>query len=155
MSETIRQPGLVFSDIARYRNTIFDKMMVSVGLTHAQARVLNHLFRNDGLTQTELSESMGVGTVTVSGLVDRLEARGWVRRQPDDKDRRAKRVWLTENVDEIRELMSNRFEDLNNLTLSGLTDAEVEFLIARLKRIRQNLFEELNAKNETRQDKSD
>ena len=51
-----------------------------------------------GLTLSELSTRMGLSHSTVSGIVDRLEARGFLRRAPRDDDRRFVEVQLTDAV---------------------------------------------------------
>jgi len=144
MTDRNRSVGFIFGDIARFRGITFDQLMKPFGLTLAQAYVLNYLFRQDGLTQIELAEHMDVGTVTVSGLVDRLEARGWVKRKTDVKDRRAKQVWLTRESDAVRKEMIKQFKELNNVTLDGITDDEIEVLCDLLSRVRKNLSTNLD-----------
>lgn len=66
------------------------------GLTDAQFNVLNVLGTNDkGLTQRELGDILVVDRSNVTGLLDRMEAAGWVRRVAVLGDRRAWRVQLT------------------------------------------------------------
>ncbi|MCW9035126.1 MAG: MarR family transcriptional regulator [Rhodospirillales bacterium] len=143
MENRDRKIGLVFNDVARFRGILFDQMLHDDGVTHVQAFVLDRLFKQDGLTQTELSERMDIGTVTVSGLVDRLEAKGWVERKPDSKDRRAKRVWLTSKVGNIRKKMSGCITQLNDVTLDGMEDSEIDQLVDLLKKAKINLANKL------------
>jgi DNA-binding MarR family transcriptional regulator len=139
-----RKLGLLFSDIARFRGIMFDQMLAADGLTHVQAFVLNHLYNKDGLTQTELATLMDVGTVTVSGLVDRLEARGWVERRSDEKDGRAKRIWLTSKTENIRKRMFEGIDQVNNVSFDGLSDEEVGQFIALLKGAKRRLSDALD-----------
>lgn len=143
MIDRDRAVGFVFSDIARFRGITFDQLMQSFGLTHAQAYILNHLFHQDGLTQVQLAERMDIGTVTVSGLVDRLEARGWLERKTDKMDRRAKQVWLTPASDVILAEMEKQFQQLNDISLAGLDDSEIEVLVELLGKVKSNLRETL------------
>ena len=140
---------MLFNDVARFRGILFDQMLQPDGLTHVQAFVLNHLYKDNGLTQTELSERMDIGTVTISGLVDRLEANGWVSRKTDEKDRRAKRIWLTDKVGSIRKTMFSGIDEVNDLTFDGMSDAEIVQFIDLLKKAKSNLSDKLgaNAKN--------
>ncbi len=46
--------------------------------------------------QVDLARLLEVGKVTVGGLIDRLEAAGQVERRGDTNDRRAKRIFITE-----------------------------------------------------------
>lgn len=65
-------------------------------LSPSQFNVLNLLLDQPaGCTQMELSRSLIVHRSNVTGLVDRLEARGLVARRENNRDRRAYRVVLT------------------------------------------------------------
>lgn len=139
MEKRDKSIGFLFSDIARFRGIIFESLMKPHGLTHAQAYVLNHLFLEDGLTQTELASRMHIGTVTVSGLVDRLETRGWVRRAEDARDRRAKTVWLAGDAAGLLEHMVREFTNLNDIAVDGLTEGEVSEMTRLLRKVRTNL----------------
>ncbi len=65
-------------------------------LTAAQFNVLNILAeRPAGLSQRELGDLLVVDRSNVTGLLDRLEKAGWVRRADHPKDRRIYRILLT------------------------------------------------------------
>lgn len=68
------------------------------GLTAAQFNVLNLLAtraEDAGFSQRELADALVVDRSNVTGLVDRMEAAGWLRRVDDPGDRRVYRVKLT------------------------------------------------------------
>jgi DNA-binding MarR family transcriptional regulator len=66
------------------------------GLTGAQYNVLNVLEgAAQGMSQRELSEVLVVDRSNVTGLLDRMEKAGWVKRADDPADRRVYRVSLT------------------------------------------------------------
>src|SRR5215470_5370398 len=94
-----RNFGFILNDVARLLRTEFDRRVKSLGLTRSQWWELNHLFRNDGVTQSELAEILEVEKATLGRLLDRLEHKGWVRRETDAADRRVRRVFLTEEVE--------------------------------------------------------
>jgi MarR family transcriptional regulator, organic hydroperoxide resistance regulator len=54
--------------------------------------------RPDGLTLKDLSERLRLTHSTVSGIVDRLERQGLVRRQVNPADRRSTRIEVTDSV---------------------------------------------------------
>ena len=68
------------------------------GLTGPQVTAMTCLVSRGPLTLTELSRAMGTSHSTASGIIDRLEARGLVRRTPDAADRRRTRIVVTEEV---------------------------------------------------------
>ena len=68
------------------------------GLTAPQFNVLNLLADrapDAGYSQRELADTLVVDRSNVTGLIDRMEAAGWVRRADDPADRRVYRVVLT------------------------------------------------------------
>lgn len=139
MRDLDRQIGTLISDIARFRRIVFDHSSAEYDLTHVQVFVLNQLHKQDGLTQKELSERMDIGTVTISGLIDRLEAKGYVERRPDDKDRRAKRVWLTSKMDELWKRIAASLRHMNETTFQDIDQADIEHLVTVLRKARLNL----------------
>lgn len=76
------------------RNAGFDD------LTLAQSRIAQRLNR-EGIRVTDLAEQAGVTKQTVGGLVDELEANGYVTRKPDPADARARLVMLTDRGEQL------------------------------------------------------
>jgi MarR family transcriptional regulator, transcriptional regulator for hemolysin len=134
-----RNFGFLLNDVARLMRTVYDRRVKSLGLTRSQWWVLNHLFRGDGVTQTELAETLEIEKPTLGRLLDRLEAKGWVRREDDATDRRAWRVYLTDEVGPaMRELRAVAAE-LRRDALAGLSAAERERFVDTLLAIKANL----------------
>src|SRR6187549_2565972 len=66
------------------------------GLTASQYNVLSVLAAHpEGTSQRELSDVLVVDRSNVTGLIDRMEKAGWVRRADDPEDRRVYRIMLT------------------------------------------------------------
>jgi DNA-binding MarR family transcriptional regulator len=59
------------------------------GLTGPQRMIMHALVTSEGLSLKQLSARVGLAHSTVSGIVDRLEARGFAVRRPDETDGRA------------------------------------------------------------------
>lgn len=134
-----RNFGFLLNDVARLMRTVYDRRVKSLGLTRSQWWVLNHLFRGDGVTQTELAETLEIEKPTLGRLLDRLEAKGWVRREDDATDRRAWRVYLTDEVGPaMRELRAVAAE-LRRDALAGLSASERERFVDTLLAIKANL----------------
>ncbi len=131
--------GFLFHDVARFRSIVYDHFMQPHGLTRAQWQVMGTLFRKDGLTQRELCDRMDMGAVSMSGLIDRLEAQGWAERREDPEDRRVKRVWLTERVLDIQDAMLRQANELNRMALKGLNREQIDMLVDMLKMVKANL----------------
>ena len=67
-------------------------------LTAPQRSVMEALFHAGGLSLKELSRRVGLAHSTVSGIVDRLQKRGLVRREPDPSDGRATVIVVSKMV---------------------------------------------------------
>jgi len=143
MADDIRLANIIFHDIARFRAQLFDRLIAPHGLTMSQAWVLAHLFIEDELTQSDIAKRMEVGTVTVGGLVDRLEARGLVMRRTDKKDRRAKRVCLLESAWPLGRVMKKCGIVVNDASFLGLPQEVVEEMVSNLALVRDNLSKTL------------
>ena len=65
------------------------------GMSYARGRVVAALHALGPVKMRELSQAVGVTPRTITGLVDALEADGWVARQADPTDRRVTIVALT------------------------------------------------------------
>ena len=68
------------------------------GMTGPQVTVMACLVSRGAITLTELSRALGMSHSTASGIVDRLEARGLVRRSEDAADRRRTAIAVTDAV---------------------------------------------------------
>jgi DNA-binding MarR family transcriptional regulator len=69
--------------------------LFSLNLTIQQLRVLMLLFAEGGMSAHKLAEAVSVSLATLTGIVDRLEARELVLRSLDPHDRRVRRIDLT------------------------------------------------------------
>ena len=134
-----RNFGFLLTDVARLMRTIYDRRVKSLGLTRSQWWVLNNLFRGDGLTQTELADLLEVEKPTLGRLLDRLEAKGWVRREADARDGRVWRVYLTAEVEPAMRTLRTVAAELRRDALAGLGAAESERFVDTLLAIRSNL----------------
>lgn len=68
------------------------------GITGPQITVMASLVTNGPMTLTELSRTVGMSHSSASGIVDRLQAKGLVRRTEDASDRRRTPIEVTDAV---------------------------------------------------------
>ena len=87
------------------------------GLTGPQRMVMQVLVQSEGLSLKELSARLSLAHSTVSGIVDRLQARGMVVRRRDEADGRATVIAPSSQV---RDFLTNRMPEL---AISPLTEA--------------------------------
>ena len=131
--------GFLIHDVSRLRRSAFDRLMRPLGVTRSQWWVLAYLSRRDGMMQTELAETLDVGKVTLGGLIDRLEAGGWVVRRADKNDRRVKRIFLMARTDKLFRQMRMAENKLSDMLLEGVSEEECDKLFNVLLRMKKNL----------------
>lgn len=62
---------------------------------HGYGRLLEAIARQEGVSARELTEILDLRPSSLSEMLSKLEARGDIRRQRDEKDGRISRIWLT------------------------------------------------------------
>jgi DNA-binding MarR family transcriptional regulator len=78
----------------------FAAATASLGVTPSQAKALRQL--SEPLTLKELAARLGADVANTSGTVDRLEARGLLRREIQHADRRVRQLTLTDEGQRLR-----------------------------------------------------
>ncbi len=106
-----------------------------IGLHQTDQECLDLLDWAEPLTAGEIASHLGLTTGAVTGLIDRLEASGWVRRERDASDRRRVYVHLTHDHEDAAELwdayrpLAEAMDDY----VSSLRDRDLEVIVGFLE----------------------
>jgi MarR family transcriptional regulator, organic hydroperoxide resistance regulator len=103
-------------------------------LSPAQCHVLHLIEPGRPIPMGQLAETLSCDASNVTGLVDRLESRGLVRRRPSAEDRRVKVLALTASGSRLRALLVERMTTPPD-TLERLSDREQQMLVQILTRL--------------------
>ena len=112
------------------------------GVSAGQWRFLRQLWREDGITQRELSARVGMREPTTVVALKSLEAAGLVRREKSRIDRRKIHIYLTDHAKALEDVLVPLNAEVHDLATAGLSDAEVDALQSLLRRVVANLTEE-------------
>ncbi len=139
--------GFLVHDVSRLRRTLFDQQIKPLGVTRAQWWALANLSRTlpEGMIQSDLARLLDVGKVTVGGLIDRLEASGQVERRPDPKDRRIKRIYITDKGYDVIDKMTSIGRELNAIILKGIPIDQIYLAEEVMARMKSNMREHLGS----------
>ena len=137
-----RDPLILLHDVARMTRTRFDQHARAHGMTRAQWVILARLSRQPGLSQNEMAAICEVEPITVGRLIDRLEMRGLVERRSDPTDRRIRRLHLLPAAQPFLDEIARYREELTEVILSGMDEADRERLADALLQIKDNLAAE-------------
>lgn len=133
--------GFLISDLARLIRADFDRVIAEagIGITPGEARALAHAARAGSVRQNVLAERMGVEAMTVTGFLDRLEAKGLVRRMPDPDDRRAKLVELTDTADAVLTKVQDAGNKTRAAAAAGIVAGDWDAFLTTLLKLHANL----------------
>jgi DNA-binding MarR family transcriptional regulator len=131
--------GYLLSDVTLLFRKHFDRRAVKFGLTRAQWRATKMLYYREGLRQTELAEQLEMEPIAVGRVIDRLQAAGFVERRPDPKDRRAWRLYVTDQARSVIADMEEIAVGLRKDATRGITVPELQQALGVLNRMKDNL----------------
>jgi DNA-binding MarR family transcriptional regulator len=131
--------GYFIQEIARKTNYLLNVSLAPLGITYAQFRVLNCLWKKGILTQKEIHEIIAVKPSTLTGLVDLLAAKGLLERRVSEKDARVNRIYLSVMGHELQKPAWEIIEAFELRMTKGIVKTEKVYLIESLKRINANL----------------
>ena len=119
-------------------NRFYKPLLEPLGLTYPQYLVMLVLWEQDGLTVKEIGQQLHLDSGTLSPLLKRLQAMGYVQRSRDLPDERQVRVALTERGRKIRaQAVLGRREVV---CASGRTEEQIQALKRELDQLRDALL---------------
>jgi DNA-binding MarR family transcriptional regulator len=130
-----RTPGHLVRRAHQFHNTIFAEETQGRDVTAPQFAALRALHEYPDIDQTTLSRIISFDRATIGGLVDRLEAKGLVRRMVDKTDRRSRTLRLTAQGRALLALLRPMLERVSERMLAPLTVSEREQLLDLLERV--------------------
>ncbi|MBL8388724.1 MAG: MarR family transcriptional regulator [Hydrogenophaga sp.] len=90
-----QQPGYAIRRLHQIAVGIFLQEAGETGVTPVQYAALQVVGNQPGIDQRTLARTIALDTSTTGGVIDRLEARGWLERRTSPEDRRARQLFLT------------------------------------------------------------
>ncbi len=137
-----RSFGFLVHDVARLFGRRFNqRALLFLGLTRAQCKVLGYLARNEGINQAGLADLLEIKPMTLVRQIDRMEEDGWIERQPQPGDRRARRLVLTDKARPILARILDLSNEIRAESFAGLSKDEGKQLIELLRRVHRNISE--------------
>jgi MarR family transcriptional regulator, organic hydroperoxide resistance regulator len=116
-----------------------EEALSQLGLHVSQELVLFVLWREEGLSQSELAARLRVELPTVTKAVHRMERAGLLIRQADEQDTRVSRVYMTEKGRALYAPALTIWHDVEARMLHGMTEIEQALLRRLLQQMVSNL----------------
>lgn len=138
MNRQERSPGRWVATLFRRSRVHLDRVFEPLGLGKGLYLYLALLSRNEGLTQHQLALELAFDEGTVARAVQRLTDAGWLKKERDERDARAFRVYLAPRANEMMPRVLQELEAWNGLLVEGFTAEERELALRLLVRMAEN-----------------
>jgi len=129
-------------DVARAQMRALQVRLATHGVSFGHWTFLRILWIRDGLTQKELSELAGVMEPTTFSAVKAMEAMGLIERRQMNGNRKNMHVFLTASGRRLKTVLVPMAEQVNDISVRGLSDKAVADLRATLLTMIENLAAE-------------
>jgi len=138
MNQSYQEIAELLGAVPKVWRALLDQRLRPYGFSQATWQVLLKLGRaGEPLLQNELAARIGIEPASLVRLLDVLQADGWIERQQDEQDRRAKRVSLTPKASHVSGELRQVADALKDELLGGLDPAELQLCIKVLAQIRR------------------
>ena len=136
-----RTIGFLFKQINNVYEKEFNNRLRKLGITSSQCEVLDFLLQSskDQVTQRDIERALNLKNPTVTGLLKRLDEKGFILSVPSGKDKRCKNIYLTEKAYDIQKRMEVHRKKLDKMLTLGMTEKEAEALYRMLNRVLYNI----------------
>ena len=131
-------PWVLITEIYWMSYKLLERRFYHLGVSASQARVLAVLyFSKDPIKPSLVATLLFQETQSITGILHRIESRGWVERLPDMNDRRAVGLQLTDKgreiTEEIVKISDELYDDLFGETLSAADKRQVETILKKVR----------------------
>lgn len=117
-----------------------NQRLLELDLTSAQGHVIGFLRRSkEPPCAKDLETAYGLSHATVSGILSRMEAKGFIEQRPDPRDRRVKRIFLLERGRACSQSIWQHIEESERTMSAGFSPEEQAQLRSFLSRAISNL----------------
>lgn len=137
------------SAISRYGNRNYSQCLQDLPIGSGQQFFLMRIYENDGISLYALAQMGFFDKGTVSRGVQKLEEAGYIRVVPDEKDRRIRKLSVTEAAAPIIQRLLEAKEEWNQALTADMSDEEcllVEELMAKMVQNAKNYLDKEESK---------
>ncbi len=129
--------GIMIKIIHWHIDQAFNEFLKKDNLTISQARVIHYLCKHKDkeVVQRDIEKFFRVSNPTVSGILNRLEEKGFVVRTTSENDKRIKVVILTEKALELDDYLRNSLNNYEEEMMACLSQEEKNNLLDSMDKI--------------------
>lgn len=135
--------GKILKIVSNYMDKDMNNCLSDYNITRSQMGILIYIqvaeCKNIEANQVDIEKEFNLKNPTVTGLINRLEEKGYIKRVRSDKDKRYNKLELTETGREILNKGKRKAQENEEKLLKILTDDEIKELKRILTKIVNNI----------------
>src|SRR5690606_956403 len=132
--------GYLLGETARVLTRRFDEYAQANGVTHTQWMVLIALLRQEGISQAQLAKYLEVEPISMSRMIDRLQAGDLIHRVEDPSDRRVKTLYSSPKTKKVLKRRRSCGAEVWAEARAGMSDEEIQRFGVTVGRTGSNLL---------------
>ena len=132
--------------LSREINIFLARELEPYGIGSGQFPFLMRLLHHDGISQESLTRALNCDRATGTRALNKLEEKGYVRRDTDPQDKRAYCVFLTEKSRHLEPVIRKMSTQINDVIFKGFTDEEKALFLGMITRAIGNISVENEAR---------
>ena len=113
----------------------FKMKLAEYDVTPVQYGILACLWQNDAQAPGQIAANLSLDSSTITGILDRMEHKGLLKRTPDPNDRRALKVVLTDSGRALHNPIDKTIDEANAEVTQGLSEKERKTLVTLLGKL--------------------
>lgn len=156
MDTTERRYGMKARQLSHAFERVINANCAQMDLTCSQGMLLRYLsvHRDQPVFAKDIEQHFSLTHPTVSGLLQRLESKGFITILPDQHDRRCKQIFLTQRALDNHESLSAAMMALNEQLTAGFSQEEQDCFWTLLCRAVDNVEQYSSLSNQTEKEAS-
>ena len=137
----MEQIGTKFKKIHNIMGNEFNKNMAKIGLTRSQMEVLMYLIKckDENVSQRDIEKFFHLTNPTITGILGRLENKGFIARITSTTDARIKNIKVTDKAIDIKETMRKGRREIQKKMFEGISNNDMKTINELLNRIISNI----------------
>lgn len=136
------ETGKVINKISNRLRRRSKAVQEAIGISGAQGNILSYILAEGekrSIYQKDIEQEFGLRPSTATEVLKTLEGRGLIRRIPDEKDGRYKKIVFTERASEIESAIKDEIMKSERLLLTGISQEEKEEFLRIAEKMLGNL----------------
>lgn len=121
------------------RRIELSKAATDEGLYFGQLPIMEYIINNEGCTQKEIADKLGVTPASIAISTKRMQRAGLIEKRTDENNLRRNRLSATKNGIELAGICRERVDDLDKRMFGGFSDQELNIIRNSLDRMIENI----------------